>query len=264
MNKPKILTLDIETAPIQANVWSLWKQNVGLNQIDQDWAILSYAAKWADSNEVEYRDTFAQRNQRDDRQLCKGLWKLLDKADIVIGQNHERFDIKKINARLIFHGLGPYSPIRTVDTMQVAKRTFGFTSKKLEYMTEALCRKYKKLKHGRFPGYELWAQYLARNAEARVEMREYNIQDVRATEELYFIMRPWIKGHPNVNLYTKGRVAEVACPNCGSTNLHRKGYRYTQLGKYPRYRCMECGSWPHARKNEMLPEDRANLLGNVA
>ena len=34
---PKILILDIETAPLRAFVWKLWKQNIGINQIISEW-----------------------------------------------------------------------------------------------------------------------------------------------------------------------------------------------------------------------------------
>ena len=43
---PKILVIDIETSPVLANVWRLFKENVGLNQIQKDWHLLSYSAKW--------------------------------------------------------------------------------------------------------------------------------------------------------------------------------------------------------------------------
>ena len=54
---PKIGLIDIETAPIEAHVWGLWDQNVGLNQIKTDWAALSIAAKWMHEDEVWYEDT---------------------------------------------------------------------------------------------------------------------------------------------------------------------------------------------------------------
>ena len=37
VTQPKVLIYDIETAPIMSYVWRLWDQNVGLNQIEQDW-----------------------------------------------------------------------------------------------------------------------------------------------------------------------------------------------------------------------------------
>jgi len=45
MAGPKIVVLDIETSPIVAYVWSLFKVNIGLNQIVTEWSILSYCLK---------------------------------------------------------------------------------------------------------------------------------------------------------------------------------------------------------------------------
>jgi len=41
--KPKILLFDIETAPILAYTWDIWDQNIALNQIKQDWFVLSWS-----------------------------------------------------------------------------------------------------------------------------------------------------------------------------------------------------------------------------
>jgi hypothetical protein len=45
---PIITVLDIELLPIEAQVWQLFDQNVGLNQIQQDWTLMSFAAKRLD------------------------------------------------------------------------------------------------------------------------------------------------------------------------------------------------------------------------
>ena len=34
-NRPRIGVIDIETAPIVGNVWGLYDQNVGINQIEK-------------------------------------------------------------------------------------------------------------------------------------------------------------------------------------------------------------------------------------
>lgn len=149
--KPKLLFLDIETAPIEAHVWSLWDNNVSLNQITSDWSILSWAAKWQGSSKVIYEDVRNQKNKRDDSKILKQIWQLMDDADIIVGQNSKRFDVKKLNARFIINGMKPPSSYRQIDTMVQAKKMFGFTSNKLEYMTDKLCKKYKKLKHKKFP-----------------------------------------------------------------------------------------------------------------
>ena len=54
---PKIKTLDVETSPIVAYVWSTFKVNIGLNQIVKEWSILSYCVKDLGKKKVRYMDT---------------------------------------------------------------------------------------------------------------------------------------------------------------------------------------------------------------
>lgn len=247
MTKPRIATVDIETAPLEAYTWGIWEQNVGLDQIKTEWSILSYAWKWLDQKGVKYEDTGGRgaKRVRDDKKLVKSLRELLDEADIVVAQNGARFDIKKINARLIMHGIAPYSPIRVIDTLAVAKKHFGFTSNKLEWQSKYLTDS-PKSKHKKYPGFELWLECLKDNPDAWKEMKHYNRQDVIATEKLYLKQRPWIEGHPNLGTYSTGE--EIVCPKCGSTDLQKNGTRVLQLGSYQRYHCQNCGAWPRGKQ----------------
>ena len=241
--KPKILILDIETAPILGYVWGLFDQNVALNQIHADWHLMSYGAKWLDSPKVMYRDQRKEKDISDDSGLASDVRKLLNEADIVVGQNSKRFDIKKINARLVFHGHTPPAPYKQIDTLELAKKHFGFTSNKLEYMSNKLNTKYKKLSHAKYPGFELWKQCLAGNQDAWREMEKYNKHDVLATEELYKKLAPWGTG---VNF--RPITGTDAC-SCGATTLQKRGYSYTTTGKFHRYQCTSCGSWSRGAEN---------------
>lgn len=253
---PKILFLDIETAPIEAHVWALFDQNVGLNQIVKDWSVLSWSAKWAHQKKVHYADVSKQKNKRDDKKILKQMWNLMDEADIIIGQNSIRFDVKKLNARFAVNGMKPPSSYRQVDTMRIAKRAFGFTSNKLEYMADKLCTKYKKLKHKNFPGHELWVECLKGNPKAWVEMKEYNRHDVLVLEELYKVLRPW-DNSINFDVYHKNH--NNVC-GCGSKDLTKYGFKYTNAGKFQRYKCNDCGKDTSAKDNEMSLKKRKSLL----
>lgn len=246
----RVLILDIETAPILAHVWSIWQQNVGLNQIEADWHILSWSAKWLGDSKVMYLDQRHAKDVGNDKNLLRPLWKLLDEADVVITQNGKRFDIKKLNARFIMHGMKPPSSFKQIDTKEIAKKHFAFTSNRLEYLTDNLCTKYKKLQHKKFPGFELWKECLGGNIEAWKEMETYNKHDVLATEELYQKLMPW-DNTVNFNLYREG--TENAC-SCGSKDFYKYGFYYTQKGKFQRYQCKACGSETH---------DSTNLLGKA-
>lgn len=244
---PKILFLDIETSPIEAYVWGLWDNNVALNQIKSDWNVISWAAKFLGSKGVYQKDIRCQIDKRDDSKILPEMHTLLDRADIVVTQNGKAFDIKKLNARFIINGMKPPSSFQHIDTKLLAKKYFGFTSNSLEYMTDKLCTRYKKLKHKQFPGQELWTECLKNNQKAWKEMAKYNVYDVLSLEELYTKLIPW-DNTINFNVYYGDH--DAVC-TCGSRDFHRNGYCYTKTGKYQRFYCKKCGSELRARHNEL-------------
>ena len=148
---PKVLLFDIETAPIIAHVWSLWENNVALNQVVEDWHVLSWSAKWLDDapNKTMYMDQRGAKDMSDDTKILEVIWDLLDTADVVITQNGKSFDQKKLFARFLIKNIRnghPPSSFKHEDTKIIASSIFGFTSNKLEYMTDKLCTKFKKLR----------------------------------------------------------------------------------------------------------------------
>lgn len=250
----KILVLDIETSPIIAHVWGLWDNNVSLNQIVADWHVLSWSAKWLGAKEVFYDDQRNEKNIADDKRLLKGIWKLLDEADIIIAQNGRKFDVKKLNARFILNGMKPPSSYKIIDTLEIARRRFGFTSNKLEYMSDKLCTKYKKLKHKKFPGHEMWTECLKGNKKAWKAMEKYNKYDVLSLEELYTKLAPW--DSTNLSAYTDD--GKHVC-SCGSTKATKNGIKRLDSGHFRRYLC-ECGKEYRGKENLLNKEQRKNLL----
>lgn len=259
MNSPKILVLDIETAPIEAYVWGLWDQNIGIDFIKCDWTILSFAAQWVGRKEVIYADTGGDGvgMVRNDKAITVQIRGLLDEADIVVAQNGKQFDVRKINARIIEHGLLPPSPYRVIDTMIEAKKYFAFTSQKLAWTSKILTNSPKD-EHKKFPGFELWKECLLDNPAAWAEMRKYNIRDIRATLLVYLKLRPWINNHPNMGMYTD----KPACPKCGSKNVHARGIAVTQNATYQRFQCQTCGGWARGKTMQTpLAVRRTKLAG---
>jgi uncharacterized protein YprB with RNaseH-like and TPR domain len=253
MKQPKILFFDIETAPILGYMWSIWDQTISLNQIKQDWFVISWAAKWADSNEVMYMDQRNARNVENDKKLLQGIWKLLDEADIVVTQNGQAFDQKKLYARFAINGLKPPSGFKHYDTKKIASKHFAFTSNKLEYLSDKLNKKYKKIKNS---GFTLWTRCLAGDQDAWKEMEKYNKYDVLALEELYTTLRAW---EPKVNYSVYSDDTDQVCV-CGSDSLKKKGYAYTAIAKYQRYVCNDCGKNYQGRSNLLTTEKNKSLL----
>lgn len=260
MSGPRIKTLDIETSPIVAYVWSLWKVNIGLNHILKEWSILSYCVKDFGSKRLRYVDTSKMADPRDDSELLVKLHAELSDCDIVIAQNGKRFDLKKINARFIASGLPPVAPLKIIDTMLVAKDVAAFTSNKLEWLTKHLTDT-PKYSHPEFPGIELWDQCLKGNPKAWRVMKKYNCIDVPGTEELYLKLRPYMVGHPNVAAYYDDD--KTRCPRCASTNLQAlKEKAYTQTGEYTRFKCADCGGFSRSRYTQNSKAKRLSLLSN--
>jgi len=233
----KTLVLDIETKPILAYVWGLKDQFINLDAIKEDWSVMAWAAKWLGEKEVFYRDMRGRKDLLQDQHILRLLWKLLDEADVVITQNGASFDGPKLNARFIHHGMKPPSPYRHLDTYRIAKFAAAFTSNKLEYLTDKLCVKYKKLKHKRFPGFSLWKECMKGNTDAWNEMQKYNIHDVLSTEELYTKLQAWA---PKTAPLISDRPG--LCGRCGHNALMKNGTRIAQGKVVLRLRCYSCGA----------------------
>lgn len=250
---PKILLFDIETKPNQAYVWGMWKQNIAPGQLIDEWEMLTWAAKWLHKRRV-MSDSVHKHKSGTDYEILLGLRDLLNEADIVIGHNARRFDRKKANARFIKYDILPPSPYRVIDTLDEAKKNFAFTSNRLDALGKYLGVG-QKLDTG---GFDLWARCCNGEKAAFKEMLAYNREDVRLLERVYLKMLPWMQNHPNLGVY--GECDEPVCRNCGSEDLHWRGFAYTQVGKYHRYHCQDCGSWGQSRFTILGKEERENLV----
>lgn len=243
-NKLRCLVFDIETAPMLAYIWNLKDQYVDMNQIKSDWYVLAWGAKWLGDppSKIIYRDQRNAKDIEDDRAILKELWNLLNEADVVVSQNGEKFDAPKLNARFITHGMNPPKPYRHIDTFKLVKKVAAFTSNSLDYLTNKLCKKYKKLKHGKFPGLTLWKECLKGNKKAWNEMELYNTHDVLSTEELYLKIRAWAP-ESMATPFDSSKI-EVECRTCGiDGHMTRQGTSIKNKFRYQQWQCQVCGKW---------------------
>jgi hypothetical protein len=203
-----------------------------------------------------YQDLSQNCDYTKDEIIIMGIWELLNEADVIITQNGIKFDIPKLNGKFLKYKLGPPSPYKHIDTMKI-KRKLGLTSKKLAYSTEYFNDRYKKLKHAKFSGFSLWSECLKGNQEAWAEMKEYNIHDVLALEELYLEHLIAFDNTINYGVYTNEK---NCCPNCGSTELIEGSFHYTKTGAFQNYKCNVCKTWSQSKQNELSTSTKKNLL----
>jgi uncharacterized protein YprB with RNaseH-like and TPR domain len=240
---PKILFYDIETAPITSYVWGLFDQNVGLNQIVEDWFILSFAAKYQGESEYHYFDQRSAIPVQDDKNLLISVHKVLSDADVLVGHNAVKFDFRKLNARFIKHDLAPLNNFIHIDTLKIARKHFAFTSNKLSYLADYLKCESKKSEHKKFSGFDMWTECLKGNQEAFLEMESYNKMDVEVLEQVYNKLAVW---EPTINF--QAFYFGTVC-SCGHTKFYKDGFRYTRQGKFQIFRCNNCSKTFTAKEN---------------
>lgn len=246
--KPRTLIYDIETAPIVGTVWGKYEQN--LIWSIQDWYILCFSYRWLGERKrtqsvglPDYK--LYKKDPSNDLEVVRELHRLFNEADIVVAHNGNSFDQKKSQARMILHGFDPPSPYQQVDTKLVARRSFNFTSNKLDDLGEyfKIGKKYKT-------DAELWRKCMAGDKEAWKYMRRYCDRDVELLEKIYLRMRPWDKQHPNLAVISG---APDVCGKCGENKgFVSNGFDYTRTGKYHRFQCKNCRANNRSRKGEKI------------
>lgn len=263
-NGPRVLVADIETFPILALVWRLFKENVGVDQIVKDWSLMSFACKWLLIPGVYYTDNRKAEDSRDDRVTMQQLVTIMQHADMVVAHNGARFDVPKIKARAAILGHKPFATPKVIDTLLLNKKAFAFSSQRLAFITtHAGFGISGKRDHGKYPGFKLWLGCLNHERAAWNECEDYNIADVTELEHAFLKLRGWYEGMPNMAVFHENvKEGKHLCPNCGSEHVIRKGMRRTQVGVYHRFVCNDCGGWSRGRVLVANRAERAHVLMN--
>lgn len=234
MKKPKILIVDIETSAIIGDSWVKFDTN--LHYIRKPSEVLSFAYQWNDKKTIGCET----RQNQTERQLLIKLVKLINSADIVVAQNGDKFDLKKIRTRLAIKKAGVMKPVLTVDTLKIAKRYYYFDGNSLD----DLARYFgigRKLKH---PGYDMWLGVEKNDANSWRWMKKYNKHDVFLTHGVYPMIAPYHQTHPNLNTIS-GNVNR--CPKCLGKVLQKRGKVFTKTQVFQQYQCQKCQGWTRSR-----------------
>lgn len=236
----RILIIDIERRPMLSYHWAPKVDYIPPSMNVERGGMISFAAKWYGDKAITFRST--HHDGYDD--MIAEAWRMLDEAHVVVGYNSVGFDIKHLCEEFAKSALGPPSPHKDVDLLRTARARFRFPYNKLD----EVCRDLEldmKLAHD---GWDLWQRCLDGDPKAWNTMRRYNKQDVVITEQLYDRLRPWIKGHPNLNMFRAERVS--GCPHCGSVDVEENGFHYTQTRCYKQFVCSTCGAHSRATHSE--------------
>lgn len=247
--QPNILYFDIETLPLMVFAWELGKQVIPYQNIYKERQVACIGYAW--NNEpaqilgMDYKkhDLHVRDNDAD-RQMIEEFVNISSDADVVIGHNVKAFDIGVLRSRIIKFGLPDFVPFLVNDSYQSTKG-IGFTSHKLDYMAT-----YFEMEQKAEHPYQMWVDVMTHRAGAFSKMQVYCMGDVDITRNVYLKLKPYIKSSLNMAVF---RNDNTVCPNCGEAGmLIRRGYRYTLTGKYPRFECKACHTYPHIGKSTLL------------
>lgn len=226
---PKILLFDIETTPILAYVWGLFKQDIPISAIKRDWEVLCWSAKWLGKHRM-YNANFVDESEAE---VVTKLWEMLDEAEVVVAHNGKNFDVKKMNAKFLEYGLGNPSYYQVVDTLQIAKGNLNLTSNKLDFIAKFLHEDRKNK-----VDLQLWIDCMNYDKKAMREMQKYCDQDVRVLEQVYLKLRYLDKKSPQYGAYVGSE--KMVCNACGSDKLIYTADKHTGAGTQQVYTCCDC------------------------
>lgn len=235
---PRILVVDVETSPHLLWGFGLFKQDFSLVQIEQPSRMITWAAKWSGESKV-----FFGAEWKSDDWLVK-LHELLSEADAVCHYNGRSFDMPIISNAFREHGLPQTSPmLRQIDLLKTVRK-FRLASSKLDWAGTVFLDQ-NKLSHS---GFKLWKDVMHGDERAQRLMERYNRQDVVLTDKLLLEIRPFVKEYPSEQLHSEDVIKGDSCNRCGSTDLERRGYAYTDTSKYQQFRCRGCGAWSRSTR----------------
>lgn len=251
-NALKVLVFDIETAPLLAYVWSCRDDYIPPDRLQHETFMIAWAAKWWNSKGM-FSDvlTSDEAVDQDDARIVAGLADLVREADIIIAHNVNGFDLPVLNGRVLQLGLEPLGPVRTLDTLKLAQKSFRLSSNKLDHLGTVLGMGNKI--HTNF---DLWRRCYMGDEKALAEMSRYNRRDVTLLEDVFDAIRPYVSNLPRL---FDGRDGDFSCPFCGSEDLTRRGTYRTQASNYQRYQCNNCARYSRdrtldpSRKNAVHP-----------
>ena len=240
MDNPRLLVIDIETAPAKLLGWGMYNQNFGVDQVEEHPYILCIGYKWVGEKETHCLTNWEMSQE----EMLNTTIELITEADGIISKNGIRFDIPWIRAEVARYKLAPLPQLTHIDLQKVAKGHFRFLSNKLDYIVQYLGIGHK-VEH---EGFGLWKKVMAGSREARRRMVDYCIGDVKITEKLYKHLKPYMLDHPVLRA-----IGAEVCPSCGSKHTQRRGKRFTRHYEIQRHQCMKkgCNAWFSGKRKKV-------------
>lgn len=210
----RVMIYDIETSRTTAKVWWTGKQYINHKSLKSEPAIISISWKWLGEDKIH---ALTWDDNHCDKKMLQEFLVEYNSADMIIGQNNDRFDNRWVNARAMKHNLDIDTHIKSFDIMKQTKRLFRLPSYSMDYITKYLNVE-NKLTH---EGLHMWDMIedgnKAQQKEYLQKMVDYNVGDIVSTEAMYIRLRKYM-GH-KVHFGVLNGEEKWTCPIDGSRNV---------------------------------------------
>jgi len=231
----KRLFFDIETGYyiLKIRAWQLrnFQKYFNYEDIEKEKEIICISYKWQYEDKVH-----TLSNIKGEKKMLKDFIKIMGEADEVIAHNGDKFDIRFLRTRCLYHGVLMFPSYRSLDTLKKSRGGFLFASNKLDYLGKFL-NVGSKLDH---EGMKLWIDIVENESTSALKkMIKYCEQDVILLEDVYYVMSPFITHNNNFAVLTGGE--KWCCPECGSANVDMYRTYSTAMGIIRRnMKCNKC------------------------
>jgi len=219
----RVLIYDIETSPNIGWFWRAgYKLNISPENITKERAIICVSYKWLGEEEVY--NLVWDKNQCD-KFLIENFIVVMNEADMMVAHNGDRFDLKWIKTRALYHGIkGMLIDYKSLDTLKLAKKKFNFNSNRLDYIAKYLGFE-GKIK----TNIALWTDIVfKKDAQALKDMVTYCDEDVRQLENVYCKLVGWEK--PKFHAGVMQGKERFSSPINGGYNLEKIKETVTTAG----------------------------------
>jgi len=225
VDESKVMIYDIETSRVTAKCWWTGKQYVNHTQLQTEPAIISIAWKWLGDDTVH---TLCWDYNHCDRAMLVKFLKEYNSADMVIGQNNDKFDNRWLNARAMKHNLWINTQIKSFDIMKQTKRLFRLPSYSMAYVSKFLGITEKRSHEGILMWDMIEDGDMHQQAEYLQKMLDYNVGDIVTTEEMYYKLKKYM-GH-KLHFGVFNGQENYTCPDCGTSDVRLFKTTYTAQG----------------------------------
>lgn len=230
-NNYKILYLDIETSPCLGFFWRPGsKVNIGHNNIVEERQIIlaSYAWNNEKPKTIRWKKDPKSTNKYIkycDKNVVEAIIAEMDKADLIVTQNGDRFDVTWIRGRSVKHRIPMGHNYPSFDTLKKSRHYLNLNSNRLDYLGHFFLGE-GKVSTG---GFQLWVDCINGSKKAMDKMAKYCEGDINLLRRYHKHLLQYVPANNHVGA-SLGFAKHMTCPTCGTYDIRLSKQYTTKVG----------------------------------